>query len=85
MRLDRNCRKDHRGKYALLNLRTNLIEWGEVGSVNEFFVIKLKDKHAPAALRAYAKSIRRRDPEFAREVLELARRALEHPARKEPD
>lgn len=43
MKLDRNINPNRRGKYALLNLRTNKIEWGEVGSDEEFLVIKLKD------------------------------------------
>jgi hypothetical protein len=31
MRLDRNINRDGCGKYALLNLRTNKIEWGRKG------------------------------------------------------
>ena len=62
------------------------LEWGAPGAEDEFFVIKLKDRHADVALGAYAASVQRSDPEFALEVLELATRA--GPANrfcKEPD
>lgn len=86
MRLDRNVSEEGRDKYALLNLRRNTIEWGRVGDFDEFFVIKLRDRHAPAALLAYAESIGRTDPEFAEEVRELAARSGEaSPFCKEPD
>lgn len=75
MKLDRNTNSDGHGKYALLNLRKNTIEWGAPGSPDEFFVIKLRDVHSTAALRAYADSIQESDPEFANEVRELARRS----------
>lgn len=51
------------------------IEFGEVGSPDEFFVLKLKDINSPVALGAYARSISHRDPEFAGKVAELANRA----------
>lgn len=51
------------------------IEFGEPGSPDEFFVLKLKDINSPAALGAYARSISHRDPEFAGQVTELANRA----------
>lgn len=54
MKLDRNANPDGRGKYALINLRTNTVEWGE----EPFFVIKYKDVFAAPALRAYAHAIR---------------------------
>jgi hypothetical protein len=63
-----------------------LIQYGAVGDKDEFFVIKLKDRHAHPALLAYADSIRATDPEFADEVDDLARRAGElSPWCKEPD
>lgn len=55
MKLDRNINHDGRGKYALINLRTNKVEWGEEG---QFFVLKYKDIFAEAALRAYARAVR---------------------------
>ena len=84
MRLDRNVNNDGKGKYALINLRTNKVEWGE-NLEDEFFVIKLKDKHAAAALRAYADSVYRDDEEFAKEIHILADKAHKHPLKKAPD
>lgn len=57
MKLDRNINKDGHGKYALINLRTNMVEWGGPGG--GFFVIKLHDKFAPDAFEAYAKAVRK--------------------------
>lgn len=86
MKLDRNVNLFGKGKYALLNLRTNKIEWGRPGSEDEFFAIKLKDRHARVALIAYANSVKASDPEFAEEVSELANRAgVNSPFCKEPD
>lgn len=63
-----------------------VLEWGAVGTENEFFPIKLKDRHAAAALRGYAASINGADPEFAKEVLDLADRAGPNsPWCKDPD
>lgn len=57
MKLDRNTNADGRGKYALINLRTNQVQWGtEPG--DQFFVIKYKDKFAAPALMAYAEAAR---------------------------
>lgn len=57
MKLDRKINKDGTGKYALINLRTNMIEWGGPGG--GFFVIKLHDKFAAPALEAYADAARK--------------------------
>lgn len=84
MKLDRNINADGKGKYALINLRTNKIEWGD-SEDDEFFVIKLKDKHAAAALRAYAGSVYCDDEEFAKEIDELVERAYKHKFKKSPD
>jgi hypothetical protein len=75
MRLDRNENNDGKGKYAIINLRTNVVEHGRVGDPDEFFVMKLRDKHSKAALLAYAESIQKDDYEFALDVFELASRA----------
>lgn len=76
MKLDRNLNPDGTGKYELRNLRTGkVVEDCGPGEEHEFFVIMLKDENAAKALISYAESIGRKDPEFAREVLQLARRA----------
>jgi len=51
------------------------VEFGEVGSRNEFFAIKLKDIHATPALTSYAMSARLKDPEYGAEVLALTERS----------
>jgi hypothetical protein len=61
------------------------VEFGSVGDVNEFFVVKLKDQYAEPALRAYAEAARADDPEYAADVIALADRAAAHPHRKKPD
>jgi hypothetical protein len=45
--------------YALLRRLEALgvLDWGCVGQPDEFFVIKLRDKFAPAALEAYSKAV----------------------------
>ncbi len=88
MKLDRNTNPDGKGKYALINLRTNKVEWGN-NLEDEFFVIKLKDRFAERALRAYALAVREFikhcDPpltehmeEWAEEVEGLADKARDH-------
>lgn len=63
-----------------------IIDLGMVGTESEFFLIKLKDRHSPPALYAYADSIRPTDPEFAAEVTQMCFRAGERsPWCKEPD
>jgi hypothetical protein len=65
---------------------SGVLEWGDVNTPDEFFPIKLKDKHAARALQAYADSIEPEDPEFASEVKELVKRAgLASPWCKAPD
>ena len=51
----------------------------------DFFVIRLKDKYAAKALTAYACAAAADDPEYAEEILELARLAEVHPNKKQPD
>lgn len=63
-----------------------VLEWGITGTEGEFFLIKLKDRHAAHALWAYANSIHPTDPEFSDAVAEMARRAGERsPFCREPD
>ncbi len=100
MRLDRNITNPRRGKYALIKLRTaeiktytqtdgwlavkaDAVDFGNGDS--DFFVIRLKDKYAAPALAAYALAAYRDDPEYAIEVLNLAKAAAEHPNQRQPD
>lgn len=87
MRLKRNTTPDGMCKYSLIeHEKGDRIEHGLPGTENEFFVIKLKDMHARAALEAYANSIKHDDPEFASEVRSLAMRSgANHPNCKQPD
>ena len=77
---------DLQAAFALLE-RKGLIQYGAVGEKDEFFVLKLKDRHSRPALLAYSDSIARHgDLEFGEEVLALADRAGEkNPWCKEPD
>lgn len=78
MKLDRNINADGQGKYELRNLRSGkIVDDCGPGQEHEYFVIMLKDRHAQAALDAYADSIEKIDPEFAIEVRELADRSGE--------
>jgi len=77
MKLDRNINANGMGKYALLNLRTNQVQWGNTPD-DEFFVIKLKDIGALPALLAYAKLYKLVDPEYAAEIKALADRSGKH-------
>jgi hypothetical protein len=82
------ARADVRGVSEALALleRAGVIEWGEPGTAGEFFVIKLRDKHACRALFAYAQSIGAEDKEYIEDVLELSSRAGPHsPFCKTPD
>jgi hypothetical protein len=87
MRLARNNSADGRGKYDIIDNRTGLRFESKVGSSEEFFVIKLKDQHAYAALRAYADDVMLvgGDIEYADEIYEMAMRAEQMPNRKLPD
>lgn len=71
---------------ALLE-REGLIDWGNLGSESEFFVMRLKDRHAEAGLAGYgADAWRHGDREWAKEVWEMADRAgPNHPACQLPD
>lgn len=86
MKLIRNTDPDGQGKYTVVNNLTGKTLDGHPGAEDEFFVIKLKDKHSQAALRAYAASVRDADPEYAGQVDELADRAgPSSPFCKNPD
>ena len=74
--------------FALRTLETNgMLEWGDPGTENEFFVIMLKDIYAAAALKAYAMAVLNDgDEKYDDEVLQLAKRAGPNSSRcKKPD
>ena len=55
------------------------------GDVEEFFLIKLKDVNAFAALEAYALRAVSTDPELSSDVMDLAGRAQARADKKRPD
>jgi len=55
---------------------SDAIDFGNTDET-DFFVIRLKDKFAAPALRAYAKVARKAEPEYANEILLLAKKADE--------
>jgi hypothetical protein len=66
------------------------VEFGNVGTESEFFVIKLKDIHADAALRAYADDVldngKPEHQTYAGQVIVMANRAgAANPFCKHPD
>lgn len=85
MRLMRNA--DGRGKYTVIDNRTGKsVEDSGPGGRNEFFVLMLKDRYARTPLLTYADSVFPDDPEYARDVIELADRAgPRSPYCKDPD
>lgn len=90
MRLKRNTTKDGMCKYSLIeHEKGDHIEHGFPKTENEFFVIKLKDKHAYSALVGYLESLTSQDEydvEYARDIQELVRRSgPASPWCKEPD
>lgn len=62
------------------------LDEGTAGTDSEFFVVRLKDRHAAYALSAYAKSAEEHgETEWAEEVRALATVAAQHPNKKQPD
>jgi len=100
MKLDRNINADGKGKYALIKLRTALIrvaanpglmefsradvDFGDTPET-DFFVIRLKDKYAGAALHAYAEAAKADDLEYATEIDALAQAADRRMPKHMPD
>jgi hypothetical protein len=62
-----------------------MLEWGSPGSANEFFVLMLRDVYAASALQIYAIRAHRDDPEYAREVFDLAVRSHRRSDQRAPD
>jgi hypothetical protein len=52
-----------------------VLDWGEVGSESEFFLIRLKDEYAASALYAYALAAQPDDIEYANEIIDMAMRS----------
>jgi hypothetical protein len=71
--------------------RRGILDWGVEGTEAEFFLIRLKDKYAQAALYAYAEAIVAEpdcagDAEYAQEIVEMGKRAgADSPWCKKPD
>lgn len=64
----------------------DVIDYGVGNTNDEFFVIRLRDKFAKVALRAYAIKAENDDMEYAQEVHKLADKSgPDHPACKMPD
>ena len=57
---------------------SNLINFGKVGSGDEFFVVMLKDICAEAALLAYADYAKQYDAEYADSVTCMSMRSGQH-------
>lgn len=91
MKLKRNTTPDGMCKYSLIeHEKDDHVEHGLPGTANEFFVLKLKDIHAKAALLAYAESVAasyaQGSQEYADDVIELANRSgINSPWCKFPD
>lgn len=68
----------------IFQLPQSAVDFGNTAD-SDFFVIRLKDKYAAKALTAYACAAAEDDPEYAEEILELARLADTHPNKKKPD
>lgn len=86
MRLDRYI-GEKTGKYSIIENRNGGRVVNSGDPMDDFFVIKLKDINAKAALLAYAKAARENgDIDLASDVERLATTAGEdHPACKIPD
>lgn len=61
------------------------LEYGQPGTDEEFFAIKLKDISAPSALFSYAEFAELSDPELAKDVRELAARSQKRQGKRKPD
>lgn len=90
MRLKRNTTPDGMCKYSIIeHEKGDKIEHGLPESEDEFFVIKLKDRHSYGALRGYLESVvsdDEYDPEYAYDLQQLMKRAGHNsPFCKDPD
>ncbi len=88
MRLQRLMTRDGSCKYEGLRKTGALVPIANtgIGEENEHFVIMLKDRHAAAALQAYANDVRADDPQFADDIETMVARAGPNsPWCKDPD
>ncbi len=67
-----------------LRISSKAVDYGDTPD-SEFFVIRLKDKYAYAALRAYSLAAMVDDEEYANEIMKLAHGADMHPSKRKPD
>lgn len=79
----------HEGKKVLardVDLNPDCIDLGDSND-SEFFVIRLKDKYAEPALRAYAKAVHEAEgnTDWSREIKRLANKARLHENQQLPD
>ena len=89
-KLAKACNENDNLKEMLINavgkdFVADYVEFGEVGSPDEFLTIKVKDINAPAALFGYATAAIKTDPEIANDVLALRVRAIDYTTTKQPD
>lgn len=71
---------------AAIVAKPDALQLGIVGEPDEFWLIKLKDKYAAAALQAYADAAQADDPEYANQVREMVQRSSQNsPFCKAPD
>lgn len=56
-------------------LRHGALDFGDPNTEGEFFVMKLRDQYSSPGLIAYSAAAGVDDPEYAQEVLNLARRS----------
>ena len=63
----------------------DMVEFGEVGTPDEFLVIKVKDVNAPYGLFAYAEAAGATDRELQSEVLDIVARSKACAVKKLPD
>ncbi len=68
----------------MAEVESRAIDFGDTPET-EFFVIRLKDKYAYPALRAYALAAMIDDEEYANEIMKLAHAADMHPSKRKPD
>lgn len=67
--------RDEADKALAFLVAAGVLKYGPAGDKDEFFVLKLRDRFAQAALFAYAFAVAIIDPEYGKDVRELAMRA----------
>lgn len=72
------------GHVGFVQVPISAVDFGDKPDT-DFFLIRLKDVCAEAALRAYAKEAAKFDKEYANEVDRLSDIAAKHPSKRKPD